>query len=80
MSEVANPPEFIVFVDADAGTERSMASALVPRTVAFVWTDAGEVPVARVVARRRDGLLEIQSFGVDGAFLSVTMQGPPPTP
>jgi hypothetical protein len=78
MDETIEHPGIIVFVDADAGTERPTDAALVPRTIAFAQTDKGEVPVVRVVARRRGGALEIQSFGADGAFLAVTMQALPP--
>jgi len=75
-SHPAHPGE-IVFVDEDAGTEKTLTISEVPSSVAFVDTDAGPIPVTRVVARRRGQQREIQSFGADGGFLASTLQAPP---
>jgi hypothetical protein len=63
-------PGTITIVDEDAGTEKKVPVSDVPETVAFI----GDVPVVRVVSRKRsDAAREVMSYGVDGALLQSTL-------
>ena len=63
-------PGFITIVDDDASTEKKVAAADVPESVAFI----GEVAVVRVVSRKRsDGAREVMSYDADGALLQSTL-------
>lgn len=63
-------PGYITIVDDDAHTEKRVAAADVPETVAFIGDDA----VVRVVSHKRsDGAREVLSYGADGALLQSTL-------
>ena len=63
-------PGTITIVDEDAGTEKKVRATEVPETVAFI----GDVPVVRVVSRKRtDEAREVMSYGADGALLQSTL-------
>lgn len=69
----ARHPGTITMIDEDAHTEKKVAAAEVPESVAFV----GGTPVVKVVSRKRlDGAREIMSYGGDGALLQTTMSLP----
>lgn len=62
-------PGTIVLVDEDARTEKKLRAADVPESVAFV----GDVPVVRVVSRKRGDERELLAYGADGALLQTTL-------
>ena len=67
-------PGSIVFVDATAGTEKTEHASTVPESIAFAKTDAGVVPVVRVVATTHGDVRTLHSYGVDGGLLGTTTQ------
>lgn len=63
-------PGTITIVDEDARTEKKVAASEVPESIAFI----GDVPVVRVVSRKRsDDAREVMSYGADGALLQSTL-------
>ena len=71
--EDASPqhPGLVTFVDADSFAEYQVAIESLPWEVAWADSEAGLVPVTRVIGRRRAGSFDVESYGVDGRLLHV---------
>ncbi len=70
-TEAPQHPGVVTFVDADSFAEYQVEVDNLPWEVAWADTDAGAVPVTRIVGRRRDGLFQVESYGADGVLLHV---------
>jgi len=66
-------PGSIVFENRVDGTQQEQRVDQVPADVAFVELDGQPVPVVRVVFSAFGDQRRIESFGVDGRLLSVTV-------
>ena len=73
-------PGEILHVDKMDGREWSRAAADVPLTIAWVHSSGLWVAVARIEITGTPTRRRMTKFGVDGAMLETTIQGPPPPP
>jgi hypothetical protein len=70
-SDAVEHPGVVTFVDADTFAEYQIPLESLPWEVAWADTEAGLAPVTRIVGRRRDGALDVESYGADGRLLHV---------
>ena len=70
-AEAASHPGVVTFVDADSFSEYEVAVENLPAEVAWAETDSGYAPVTRIVGRRRDGSLDVESYSAEGRLLHV---------
>jgi hypothetical protein len=67
-------PGTIVYVDGDTNETTEEDIANVPESLRFADTDAGPVPVVRVVARTAGNQRYIREYGPKGELLRSTVQ------
>lgn len=67
-------PGSIVFVDAQAKTEKTLPVAQVPERIAWGELEGQPVAVVRVVATTGEGRRELHSYAADGRLVSTTVQ------